>query len=90
MVYTYFTDIYKSRGVPLTYVIRKTPTTSGFIIDNEQEITQNTPLRGNIFSRSTKKVLVIIKELTVYYGAETWMKDKHCDEKINVCIAESL
>ena len=33
MVYTYFTDMKNSRGVPLTYVIRKNPAPLGIIID---------------------------------------------------------
>ena len=39
------------------------------------------PQQGNIFSRDTKKVLAILKELTVDTDAETWMKDKRCGQK---------
>ena len=33
MVYTYFTAIENSQGVPLTYVIHKTPSPSGIVMD---------------------------------------------------------
>ena len=33
-----------------------------------------------MFPRGTKKVLVIIKELTVDIDAETWVKGKCCDQ----------
>ena len=39
------------------------------------------PQQGNIFSRDTKKVLAILKELTVYTDAETWIKGKSCGQE---------
>ena len=63
IVYTYFTTIKNIRVVPLAYIIRNTPAPSGIVIDREYEIIQNAPLQGNIFSRDTKKVLAIIKDL---------------------------
>ena len=72
MMYTYFTAMKNSRGVPLAYVIGKTPDLSGIFIDREQEIIQNAPLKGNM------KVLAILKELTVNTDAETWMKGRLC------------
>ena len=77
-MYTYFTATKNSWGVPLTYVIRKTPASSGIVINREQEMIQNAPLQGNIFSFETKKVLEIIKELTVDTDSETYMKGKRC------------
>ena len=76
MVYTYFTAMKSIRGVTLTYVICKTPYPSGIVIDRGQEIIQNSPPQGNMFSCDIKKVLAILKELTVYTHAETWMKSK--------------
>ena len=78
MVYTYFAAMKNSQGVPLTYAILKTPDPSGIVIYMEQEIIQNAPLQGKIFSCNTKKVLAIIKELTVDTDYETWTKVKHC------------
>ena len=76
MVYTYFNYMKNSRGLPLAYVIRKTPYSSGIIIDREQEIIQNDPLQGNIFYHDTKKVRAILKYLTINTDAETWIKGK--------------
>ena len=71
MVYTYFINTKNSRGVTLAYIICKTPDPSGIVIDREQNIIQNSTLQGNIFYCDTKKVLVILKELTVYTESET-------------------
>ena len=72
-MYTYFNDIKNSRGVPLAYVICKTPAPSGIVIEMEEEIIQNSPLQGNMFSLDTNKVLAILKELTVDTGSDTCM-----------------
>ena len=64
-MYTYFTDMKNRRGLPIEYIIRKTSAPSVIVIDMEQEIIQNSPLQGNMFSRDTKNVLVIIKDITV-------------------------
>ena len=61
MVYTYFTSMENSQGVPLQYVILKTPALSGIVMDRGQEIIQNYLLQDNIFYRDTKNVLVILK-----------------------------
>ena len=47
-------------------------------MDREQDIIQNASLQGNIFSRDTKKVLAIIREITLDTDAGTWMKGKRC------------
>ena len=77
-MYNYFIVTKNSQGVPLVYVIRKTPAPSGIVIYREQEIIQNDPLRGNMFYRDTKKVLENFKELTLDTDADTWIKGKHC------------
>ena len=61
MVYTYFNAMENSQGVPLQYVISKTPAPSGIVMDRGQEIIQNYLLQDNIFYRDTKNVLVILK-----------------------------
>ena len=66
--------------VPLAYDIRNTPDPSGIVMDREQDIIQNAPLQGKMFSLDTKKFLVILKELTVDTNAETWMKGKLCGQ----------
>ena len=81
MVYTYFKATKISRGVPLLYVLYKNLESSRIIIDRGQYIMQNSPLHSNIFPHNTKKVLAIIKELTVDTDAETWMKRKRCGQE---------
>ena len=78
MVYTYSTAMKNIRGVPLTYVICKTPAPSGIVIYREQDIIKKSPLRGNMFSCDTKKVLKILNDITVDTDADTWMKGKCC------------
>ena len=65
-------------GVTFAYFIKKNPDPSGILIDTEQEIIQNYPLQGNIFSCDTRKVLAILKELTVDTNSEKWTKGKCC------------
>ena len=81
MEYTYFTAMRNSQGVPIAYVIRKTPDPSGIVIDREQEIIKNSPLQGNMFSCDTKQFLVIIKELTEDTDYETWRKERRCSRE---------
>ena len=79
IVYTHFTAMKNIRGIsPFTHVLRKTPYWSIINIDGEQEIINNAPPHGNMFSRDTKKVLAILKDLTVHNDDETWMKGKLC------------
>ena len=78
MVYAYFTATKKSRWIALSYVIHKNPYPSGIVIDMEQEIIKNALLQGNMSSCDTKKVLEILKELTVDTDSETWVKGKWC------------
>ena len=77
-MYNYYTSTKSSRLVPLTYVIHKIPPPSIIVIDREKQIIQNYPLQVNIFYCNTKKVLVIVKELTVDNDAETWINGKRC------------
>ena len=80
-MYTYFTAMKNSLGVPLAYVICNTPAPSGIFIDREQEIIQHSHLQGNIFFRETKKFLAILNDPTVGTDAETWMKGKlYCQQ----------
>ena len=80
-MYTYFTAMKNRQGLPLTYVICKTPGPSGIFIDREQELIQNSPIQGNMFSCDTKKVLATLKDLPVDTDAETWMKGKRCSQE---------
>ena len=69
------------QGASLAYIIRKIPSPSYIVIDREQEIIQNDPLQCNMFSRDTKKVLEILKELIVDTDSETCMKGEIFGQK---------
>ena len=71
MVYYYFIATKKSWGLPFRYFIHKILPPSGIVIDREQDIIQNAPLQGNIFYRDTKKILGILKDITVDNDDET-------------------
>ena len=71
MVYNYFITMKNSREVALTYIIRKTPSPPGIVVDRKKEIIKHSPIQGNMFSHDIKKVLAIIKEITVDTDAET-------------------
>ena len=75
-MYNYLTATKNIRVVPLEYAILNTPDQSIIVIDREQEIIQNSPLQGNMFSHDTKTFLSTLKDLTVDTHAETWMKGK--------------
>ena len=71
IIYKYFTSRKNSRVVTLPYIIRKyTPITK----DSENrdvKIIYQASLVGNMFNRYSRKVLNIIKELTLGTDAET-------------------
>ena len=79
MVYTYFTAMINSQGVPLAYIICKTPYPSSIFIDREHYIIKNDTPKGNMFFCETKKFLDIIKDPTVDTDTDTdtQMKGKH-------------
>ena len=81
-MHTYFTSTKNIRGAPLTYVIHKTQAPSVIVIDREQDIIQNAPLQGNIFSCGTNKVLVVLKDLIVHTDAYTWIKGGCCSREL--------
>ena len=85
-MYTYFITIKNRQGLPISYVIYKTPSPSGIVIYREQEIIKNAPLKGNMFSCDTKMVVVILKELTVDTDAEIWMKIKLCVREVMLAL----
>ena len=64
--------------IPLAYVIRKELEQGPQELDEEHEIIYNARLSGSMFTRDSKKVLTLLKELTNGTPAETWMKGKRC------------
>ena len=71
-----------SGEITLAYMsYARPPAPSSIIIEREQKIIKNSPLQGNIFSFDTKKVLDILKEITVDTDDETYTKRKRCGKE---------
>ena len=65
-------------GVPISYIImRDTPSPEDNEIRNLQ-INYQEILVGSIFTRYSRKVLDIIKELTLGTDVDTWIKGLKC------------
>ena len=79
-IITYFSAIKNSRGIPLSYVIRKENEDISEVTADirDQEMINNASLAGPMFIRDSKRILTILKELTIGTDAETWMKGKKC------------
>ena len=79
-IITYFSAIKNSRGIPLSYIIKKEDENISEITADirDQEMIKNASLEGPMFVRDSKRVLTILKELTIGTDAETWMKGKKC------------
>ena len=70
-----------SRGVPLSYVIRKYMPSPEDIENRDIQIIYQASLVRNMFTRDSRKFIDIIKELTLGTDAETWIKGLKCDRK---------
>ena len=74
-VYNYFAAIKNSHMIPLSYVIRKEPNPiAAAQLDDSDHIVYNASLQGAMFKRYSKRVLGVLRELTIGSQAETWMK----------------
>ena len=60
--------------MPLSYVIRKDTSSSKDSENRDVKIIYQASLVGNMFTRNSKKVLDILKELTLGTDAETCIK----------------
>ena len=67
-----------SRGVPLSYVIRKYMPSPKDIENRDVQIIYQASLVRNMFTRDSRKILYIIKEPTLRTNAETWIKGLKC------------
>ena len=74
IIYSYFDSRENSRGVPLSYVIRKDTSSPKYSEIRYVQIIYQSILVGNIFTRDSRKVLDIFKELTLVTDSETWIK----------------
>ena len=77
-IYNYFTSRKKSLGVPISYVTRKDAPNPEDSKNRNVLIIYQASLSGNIFTRDSRKVINIIKELSLGTDAETWIKGIKC------------
>ena len=73
-IYNYFVSTKNSRGVPLSYVIRKDSSSPEDSENRDMQIIYVKSLFGNMFTRDSRKVLDILKELNLGTDAETCIK----------------
>ena len=71
----------KSRGVTLSYVIRKDMSNPGDSESRDVQIIYQESLVRNMFTIDSRKVLDIIKEMNLGTDAETWIKGLKCVRK---------
>ena len=74
IIYNYFASRKNSCGVLLTYVIRKDTSSPEDSEKRDAQIIYQASLVGNMFTRDSRKILDIIKELTLGTDAKTWIK----------------
>ena len=67
--------------MPLSYVIRKDTSSPEDIENRDVQIIYQATLSGNMFSRDSRKVIDILKEVTIGTDPETWIKGLKCDKK---------
>ena len=70
-IYNHFTSRENSHVVPLSYVIRKDTSSPEDSENRDVQIIYQASLVGNMFNRDSRKVLDILKELTLGADAET-------------------
>ena len=80
-IYIYFTPRENSHGVPLSYVIRKDMSIPEDSENRDVQIIYQASLVGNMFTRDSRKVLDILKEMTLGTNDETWIKGLKCGRK---------
>ena len=79
--YNHFVSRENSRGVPLSYVIRKYTSSPKDIENRDVQIIYQAIIVGNMFTRDSRKVLDILKELNLGTDTETWTKGLKCIRK---------
>ena len=67
--------------MPLYYVIRKDTSSTKYSKNRDVKIIYQSSLSRNIFTRDSKKVIDILKELIPGTDAETWIKGLKCNIK---------
>ena len=67
--------------MPLYYVIRKDTSSPEDSENRDVKINYQASLVGNIFTRDSRKILDILKKLTLGTDAETWIKGLKCSKK---------
>ena len=73
-MYNYFSSCNNSHGVPLECAIRKENAGHDDMDPRDFQIIYNPSLEWNMFTRYSKRVINIFKELTIGTYAATWIK----------------
>ena len=81
MIYKYFESRKKSRDVTLSYITRKYTSSPKDSAKRDGEIIYQEILVKNMFTRVSRIVLDIIKELNLGTDAETWINGLKCGSK---------
>ena len=79
-VYRYFDSVKNTRGVPLSYVIRKDlpAGTDVAALSRHDQLIHNAQITGFFFDRDSEKVINIIKESLLDTEAESWIRNIKC------------
>ena len=67
--------------MPLSYVIRKDTSSPKDSENRDVQIIYQASLAGNVFTRDSRKLLDILKELTLGTDTEKWIKGINCGRK---------
>ena len=68
--------------MPLSYVIIKDKPRPDEGKNRDVKIIHQASLAGNIFIRDSRKVLNILKEITLGDDPKTWINGRKCDRKV--------
>ena len=72
----------KNCSVPISYVIRKDTPSLDDGENRDVHIIYQESLFGKMFTRDSRKVIDILKGLTLGTDAETWIKGLRCGRKV--------
>ena len=82
IIYNYFASRENSCSAPLSYFIIKDISSTKDSENRNVQIIYQESLVGNMFTRYSRKVLDILKELTLVTDAEKWIKGLKCNRKV--------
>ena len=71
-------SVYKTGGVPLSYMVSKDQTRNVSDVTREEEILHHSSLNGPLFEQDLKNLVSITNEFTIGIPAEAWIKQVMC------------